>query len=243
MKCQLFFRSGKMVLLAGSLASLIEASPLLAATDNTPLPASPPAAREPAPPLSPPVREVVKMVDSGVPETVVQAYIESFPSTYNLTPENIIHLQEIGISSTLATAMLNHDKMRRDLNQPPSAPSIQPQAPPASELVNDYNVYDNLAPYGYWNELPDYGWCWQPYSWVGYSAYPWAWLGFGYWWSCPGRGWCWSPRSHFRAFSAFGGGGLVARHGFAGGRSGTGQFHSQHSGQSLGYSSSLERKD
>ena len=88
--------------------------------------------------------------------------------------------------------------------------------PVASAPGNDSEVYNNLTPYGNWVESPDYGWYWQPYSWLAYDYYPSFWLGFGYWWNYPGRGWCWSPHSHFRGFSRF----QAGRASFAGTRSG-----------------------
>src|SRR5947209_17209450 len=100
--------------------------------------------------------------------------------------------------------MLNHDMT----DHPPvmagttAPPTVTPPLTPNASAT-DYDVYNNLAPYGYWNEVPDYGWCWQPYSGLGYDYYPWGWLGLGYWWNFPGRGWCWFPHSHFRGFDRF----------------------------------------
>ncbi len=147
------------------------------------------------------------MLASGVSEEVVKAYIQNAPSTFSLNAEDIIRLQEMGVSGNLTAEMLKHDKTLRESAGvsalPPSAPPVQPPVAPGAvtpPLVSDYDVYDNLAPYGYWYDWPGYGWCWQPYSWLGYNAYPWAWLGFGYWWNSPGRGWCWRPHSQFRGF-------------------------------------------
>jgi hypothetical protein len=81
--------------------------------------------------LSQPVREVVKMTASGVPDEVVKAYVENSGSTFNLTTDNIIHLQGLGVSSTVTTAMLVHDKnLRESVNaqaQAAQAVAIQQQ--------------------------------------------------------------------------------------------------------------------
>src|SRR5690242_7737050 len=66
------------------------------------------------PRLSPPVREVVKMAGSGVGDDVLSAYIQNSSSTFNLTPENIIYLQNIGISAPVLSAMLGHDRTMRE---------------------------------------------------------------------------------------------------------------------------------
>jgi hypothetical protein len=180
-------------------------------------PQAPLKAEAPVPQLSPPVAGVVKMLDSGVAEEVALAYIQNAPTGFNLTPDDIIRLHQMGVSGSLTTAMLNHDKALRDsapLNHPPSPASVAPGATPGPS-ANDSAVYNNLAPYGYWNDSPEYGPYWQPYSWLGYNYYPWTWLGFGFWWNFPGRGWCWFPHSHFHGFHNF--------HNFN-------SFHGSHSG-------------
>src|SRR5438105_10903581 len=77
-------------------------------------PAAPPPAATPESGFSSPARQVLKLLEAGVPEEVVKAYIESSSSAFNLTPENIIYLEELGVSSTLTTGMLTHDKSLRE---------------------------------------------------------------------------------------------------------------------------------
>src|SRR5580765_3508532 len=45
--------------------------------------------------LSPRVRGVVKMVDSGVAEEVIQTYISDATTPFNLTPDEIILIQDL----------------------------------------------------------------------------------------------------------------------------------------------------
>ncbi len=179
--------------------------------------------------LSQPARDIVKMTVSGVPEDVIKSFINGSSTVYNLSPDNIINLQGVGVSASVTTTMLNHDKSIRD-NAPvmpgqmppqPGVPYPQPVDQPAQP---DYQpavtqpVYDytDLSPYGSWNYLTDYGWCWQPFGWLGYNYYPWGLLSWGRWWNCPGRGWCWFPGSHFRS-PGFAGGGRQFFNGRAGG--------------------------
>src|SRR5437879_5201039 len=118
--------------------------------------------------LLPPVRGVVKMLDSGVAEDVIKAYIQDAPSPFNLTPDDIIQLQEMGVSDGLTAAMLKHDKTLREnlppapYGPPPTTGAVSPP-PTATPQVSDYDVYNNLYPYGSWADLPGYGWGWQPY--------------------------------------------------------------------------------
>jgi hypothetical protein len=166
--------------------------------------------------LSGPAREVVKMVSSGVPEEVLKAYVESSQSAFNLSVDNIINMQGVGVSPAVMTDMLTHDKNLRDnasayaAMQPPTqtmAPSQYPTAPETVDngyAADDSDYYGALAPYGNWNYQAGYGWCWQPYVGLGINAYPWGILGYGGWCNFPGRGWCWFPNSRFHGFNCAG---------------------------------------
>ena len=171
--------------------------------------------------LTAPVREVVTMSTSGVAEDVIKTYVDTSPSTFNLTPQSIVRLKDLNVSGNVIAAMLKHDKVLRDnANMPASSQPIPgmnepqpgniPNAQPSDggygdqQLPPDY--YNQLAAYGNWNYMPDYGWGWQPDSsfWPDYasSGYPWGWLnsGWGFW---PGFGWSWFPnsRNHNRNFN------------------------------------------
>ena len=72
------------------------------------------------------------MAAAGSSDDDLLAYIGNYPSTFSLTAQSIIGLQNLGISSTVTLAMLNHDLF---LNNNPTAlppiplssPEIQPQ--------------------------------------------------------------------------------------------------------------------
>lgn len=74
--------------------------------------------------------------------------------------------------------------------------------------------YDNLAPYGSWRDVGDYGYCWQPFdvdsqwqpysdgrwvftdagwTWDSYEPYGWAVYHYGRWANVYGVGWVWVP--------------------------------------------------
>jgi len=220
-------------------ATILAVSVLTAATmvawrgmaDDAPAPA---AAGNPAiAKLSQPARDIVKMSVSGVPDDVIKSFINGSPAVFNLTPDNIINLQGVGVTASITTTMLNHDKGIRD-NAPVMPPTMPGQMPPqpgaqypqpvdqpaqtvyqpaVTQPVYDYT---DLSPYGSWNYVTDYGWCWQPFGWLGYNYYPWGLLSWGRWWNCPGRGWCWFPGSHFRS-PGFAGGGRQFFNGRSGG--------------------------
>jgi hypothetical protein len=144
--------------------------------------------------LSRQVQGVLKLVSSGVPNDVVKAYINSAPSEFNLTPDAIIYLQHAGVTGALITDMLNHDaslhQMTGNLTPPGAIPGSQlppaayatepaPQTQPTYAVSDtgteaapppNTDAYNQLSPYGDWNNIPDYGWGWQPSSWGGWVA-------------------------------------------------------------------------
>ena len=84
----------------------------------------------------------------------------------------------------------------------------------AQQSVSLDFFYDNLAPYGSWQDVGDYGYCWQPYDvdsdWQPYSngrwvytdvgwtwdssePFGWAVYHYGRWANLNGIGWIWTP--------------------------------------------------
>ncbi len=185
--------------------------------------------------LSRPARDVAKMTSSGVSDDVVKAYIDNSPAPFSLTADNIIRLQSLGVSSGVTSEMLTHDtRLSAQVAAAPAAmPPTQPgypyppnAYPPTADIqapqvvpqntVSAYTIpadtssYADLAPYGSWCYVADYGWCWQPSFGLSYAYYPWGVLRFGRWCNFPSRGWCWLPG---RGFNGFGGRGVCRRRG------------------------------
>ena len=68
-----------------------------------------PAAPEPVViELSEGVAEVGKLAQSGMGEKVVLAFIQSYPSSFNLTAPEIVYLADLGISEDAISAMIKH---------------------------------------------------------------------------------------------------------------------------------------
>jgi hypothetical protein len=182
-------------------------------------------ASQPSPKLSASAGDVVKLVTSGVPETVIKAYIDNSTTVFNLTTDNIIHLQGLGVSGALMADMLMHDKALKDnaakyaatawASQPPQpmAPApMYPQpattyAPPAPDYTTAYSP--SVSYVGY-DDYPAYPYYPAYYPWYGYSYFPSFVFGFG------GR-----FGNHFDRDDRFGRfGGINAGRSFAGSRGG-----------------------
>src|ERR1700722_8231994 len=138
-------------------------------------------AQDPAPAapvtLSPAAASVVSMAESGQGDDAQTAYIQGSQSPFNLSADDVIYLRDVGLSSAVITAMLNHDK-----GIPVAAPAPQYTPPPVADMPPPTDVpdasappayvsdapadvsyfYNNLQPYGAWVNLDGYGWCWQP---------------------------------------------------------------------------------
>ena len=134
-----------------------------------------------------PVAEVIRLAESGVDQSVMLAFVTNSTSTFNLGPEEIIYLNDIGIPSPVVTAMIQRDHTLADFStttnpvvtqqtapsnalpppeevapQPAETAAAYPPEPPPGEMVSDGGFYDSLAPYGNWVNVGGYGWCWQP---------------------------------------------------------------------------------
>ena len=105
-----------------------DVSPVL--PPETPEPA--PAAAAPAVPehlkFSPAALELIKLARAAVPESVMLAYVTNSTRTFNLGADQIVYLNDLGVSSEVIRAMIEQDRRLRELGgQLPALPG-QPQA-------------------------------------------------------------------------------------------------------------------
>jgi len=146
-----------------------------------------PALQDSAPPMAantvsvptnipPAVADVIRLAESGVGDDVVLAYIQNSQATFDLGADDVLYLRDVGVSSVVITAMLNHDTTLRNQVPPnpntvPPEPVQEPPPPPVEEAPPVYSstapadvnyFYNDLSPYGTWVELAGVGWCWQP---------------------------------------------------------------------------------
>jgi hypothetical protein len=192
-----------------------------------------PAQAQPAPPLpdsstepgalpadilpASPLAQVIRLAQSGVDENIIMAYVTNSGSTFNLNPDKIIYLKDIGLPNEAVTAMMQHDQqlqqqMTATTYQPPAQPAPEttepPEAPPVeqpAEVTVDY-FYDTLTPYGTWVDVGGYGRCWRPSvmiynpGWQPYGDHGhWVYTDCGWYWSSD-YSWGWAPFHYGRWF-------------------------------------------
>jgi hypothetical protein len=163
--------------------------------------------------ISPGAAEVVRLAESGVGDDVVLAYIQNSQATFNLGADDVLYLRDLGLSSPVITAMLNHDATLRDQATPipnavPTVPAQESLPPPEQEPPPAYTstpptdvnyFYNDLAPYGTWVQLDGVGWCWQPrvvlinHGWRPYcDSGHWLYSDAGWYWQSD-YSWGWAP--------------------------------------------------
>ena len=133
-----------------------------------------------------PLAEVIKLAQAGVDDEVMLTYITNSTSTFGLTSDEIIYLNDIGVGDNVVTTIIEHDQAMKQYwanaaqaqaasNAPAAAPETNsdqaaappsyvnaPQTEPQPEIVNNNYFYDTLSPYGSWVNVEGYGLCWQP---------------------------------------------------------------------------------
>ena len=162
--------------------------------------------------------EVAKLAQAGVSEDVLLAFVQKYSGRFEVGAEQILYLNDLGVSSAVITAMLKHDgadpALANTVTQPtapattpppnttvpvvtaPNAPPAQVEqqvtttvAPPPTSTEVSY-FYDTLSPYGSWVYLSGYGWCWQPTVAVSVPTWrPYCDRGRWYW---SDAGWYWN---------------------------------------------------
>jgi len=80
-------------------------------------------------PLSPGSREIQSLTQAGLDEGVILVYITNFTGIFNLDPDSIIYLKDLGVSAPVINAMLLHDRGRSSNPRSPAA------SPASSEPV------------------------------------------------------------------------------------------------------------
>lgn len=208
MKKSLRMKSSFAVLLIASWAMARTTASFAATLQNDKV--TRPATTSPQPPaqgtpahteLSYGIDEIVKMIDAGVDTATIEAYIQSSPTAYNPSAEDVIQLHERGVPSPIITALIRHGKaLREKFAQSQSVSPAQPQQPPPANYGNSqpaqptyvpapvretyYYTYPNYSYPVYYPYYPSYSYVYASplyynYSFGGRRFYPFVGSGYG----------------------------------------------------------------
>lgn len=233
-------RSSAILLMAGALAVLLlgafarvdsgTPSPTVAPTQSEAVAPLEAAGEIQLPPgLSPGLAEIIRMAQAHVDENVIAEYIRSSGVAYAPTADELLYLSDLGLSQTTLAALFPQKKgnqpevaQNTSSEAPISSASSAPSTPstiatPTAAETASGLFYNELAPYGSWTQVPNYGLCWQPAAeivnpdwrpyvdngqwqstdngWYWQSGYSWGWAVFHYgrWTLTKQLGWVWVP--------------------------------------------------
>ena len=135
---------------AASATTNVSARTAVSAAD-TDAPAKLVSTDKPLPPTirpSGPAAEVIKLANSGVAEGVLLAYVTNSIHTFNLSAEDIIYLNDIGVPGTVVTAMLQQDQALKSALAAAAAPpeTAQPPGPGEPPPGTDQTMSDQVPP-------------------------------------------------------------------------------------------------
>lgn len=165
--------------------------------------------------VSPAIAEFAKLAQASVGEEVLLAYIQKHPHGFNPTADEILYLNDLGVSDTVITAMVNHKPVFEAV---PTAPVVAAAPAPDPNWVANNTVqretvveapytppaqvnyfYNSLAPYGSWVDVDGYGSCWRPSvvavnpDWRPYcDRGRWMYTDCGWYWQSD-YSWGWAP--------------------------------------------------
>ena len=161
--------------------------------------------------ITPGLAEVIQLAQAGVSEQVMLAYVNNSEQRFTLGPDEIVYLNDLGVTSPVITAMIQRDGKLAATRPAPApvvanvpAPAPAPVAAPVAAaqvvttttyvapVVQEPTVayfYDSLSPYGTWVNVSGVGMCWQPtvavasVEWRPYSDRGrWLWSDSGWYW-------------------------------------------------------------
>jgi hypothetical protein len=163
------------------------------------------------PQLAPAVEEVVKLSKAGVADAVTLAYIQNSATTFSLSAQNVVQLQEQGVSAQVVTAMLQRNgevQRAAEANSqaqaaaaktqpaattaPTATPATAPPAPTSTVSV----TYFGSRPVSYYPSYAYYGaglGYYYPAYYPRYYGYRGPRVAFGFGFGYPYRGYarCW----------------------------------------------------
>jgi len=91
--------------------------------------------------LSKPMTDIVKLVQAGVSEQVLMAFIASAAEPFDAGSNEIIYLHDLGVSSNLITALIQHDSAPEVQARKQAASAVKPLPPGVALNTPATNIY------------------------------------------------------------------------------------------------------
>lgn len=164
--------------------------------DPASAPAQPVSAEKPLPPnvrSFGPVAELSKLVQSGVGESVLQAFVANYPSPFNLSADEIIYFNDQGVPISVLNAVLQHDQALKNVTITSSVPArttVQPTAPASDSAAASVPSPDVAA---YPPPAPSSEPALAPPTDIVQSSFDEGLSPYGTWVDLEGYGRCWQP--------------------------------------------------
>ncbi len=171
----------KKIIAALAATSLVLSAATVRAQDSTATVTVPPAiVNASAPPLAYGVSQILQLAQAKVGDDTIIAYIKSSGNSYGLNADQIIYLQQQGVSGPVITTMLNQPKpgvAASIVSAPAPAPAMISPEPVATATVDPTVTYVQTVPATTYYYQPYY---YPAYDYYGYGYYPGVSLSFGW---------------------------------------------------------------
>ncbi len=103
------------------------------------------AVGNPVPPpdlkISPALAEVVKLFQAGISEEVILAYVTNGTNAYELNSDGIVYLNDLGVSTPVITALIQHDAQPDTQARVAASNAVQPLPPGVALTTPATNIY------------------------------------------------------------------------------------------------------
>jgi uncharacterized membrane protein YgcG len=181
------------LLVIAAIGTVVFTTGKVAAQDSTAVakPATATSVAPAAPQLSYGVKQVMKMVQAKVSDTIIVNYIQNTGTIFQLNADEIIYLKQQGMSDTVLNTMLTQRARLTGSTEPATSPAPAPvtqYVQPAAQVAQSGEAYvpattasmvyviPSTQSYGYYNS----GYPVYPYYTSSYSYWPAVSLAFGY---------------------------------------------------------------
>lgn len=106
--------------------------------------------------LSPGLEEIITMAQAGISEEVMLSYITNSSNVYRLTSNEIVYLNDMGISSPVITALIERDNAADTMQRKKEAVAAAPLPPGAALSAPATNIYPATTPRSEIVQVPKY---------------------------------------------------------------------------------------